>query len=211
MNGFDTAKPLYTLTVGEFFQMMEDFVKRAADGSKDTTSAEADKPTGRLVYGLAGIGELFHVSHKTAQYYKDHVISVSIPSKSSNPSVPSDAKSEGITHTIPSATPTEGMEGTEETEGPTITDTLPYPLPDFLQKVIARTLLEHIIGVYNTLPHVSTPIKAPADARTFSKQKFWSDLPPQFDTQTFLQTASVLAIAPTPRNTSPPGAKVGSW
>lgn len=30
------------------------------------------------------------------------------------------------------------MEGTEETEGSTITDTLPYPLPDFLQKVIAR-------------------------------------------------------------------------
>lgn len=27
MNGFDTAKPLYTLTVGEFFQMMEDFVQ----------------------------------------------------------------------------------------------------------------------------------------------------------------------------------------
>ena len=74
MNGFDTAKPLYTLTVGEFFQMMEEFVQRAADGAKDNISAEADKPTGRLVYGLAGIEELFHVSHKTAQYYKDHVI-----------------------------------------------------------------------------------------------------------------------------------------
>lgn len=74
MNGFDTAKPLYTLTVGEFFQMMEDFVQRAADGAKDNNTAEADKSTGRLVYGLAGIEELFHVSHKTAQYYKDHVI-----------------------------------------------------------------------------------------------------------------------------------------
>lgn len=73
MNGFDTTKPLYTLTVGEFFQMMEDFVQRA-NSSKDTITTEADKPTGRLVYGLAGIGELFHVSHKTAQYYKDHVI-----------------------------------------------------------------------------------------------------------------------------------------
>lgn len=73
MNGFDTAKPLYTLTVGEFFQMMEDFVQRA-NSSKDTITTEADKPTGRLVYGLAGIGELFHVSHKTAQCYKDHVI-----------------------------------------------------------------------------------------------------------------------------------------
>ena len=73
MNGFDTTKPLYTLTVGEFFQMMEDFVQRA-NSSKDTITTEADKPTGRLVYGLAGIGELFHVSHKTTQYYKDHVI-----------------------------------------------------------------------------------------------------------------------------------------
>lgn len=45
--------------------MMEDFIKKAADGGKDIT-AEADKPTGRLVYGLAGIEELFHVSHKTA-------------------------------------------------------------------------------------------------------------------------------------------------
>ena len=73
MYGFDTSKPLYTLTVGEFFQMMEDFVQRA-NSSKDTITTEADKPTGRLVYGLAGIEELFHVSHKTAQYYKDHII-----------------------------------------------------------------------------------------------------------------------------------------
>ena len=65
MNGFDTTKPLYTLTVGEFFQMMEDFVQRA-NSSKDTITTEADKPTGRLVYGLAGIGELSHVSHKNA-------------------------------------------------------------------------------------------------------------------------------------------------
>jgi len=48
MYGFDTSKPLYTLTVGEFFQMMEDFIQKAADGGKDIT-AEADKPTGRLV------------------------------------------------------------------------------------------------------------------------------------------------------------------
>lgn len=32
------------------------------------------KTTGRLVYGLRGIQELFGCSHKTAQYYKDHVI-----------------------------------------------------------------------------------------------------------------------------------------
>ena len=74
MNGFDTAKPLDTLTVGEFFQMMEDFMQKTADSGNNSSSAEAIKPTGRLVYGLAGIEELFHVSHKTAQCYKDHVI-----------------------------------------------------------------------------------------------------------------------------------------
>ena len=74
MYGFDTSKPLYTLTVGEFFHHLEEFIQKVADGGKDIT-AEADKPTGRLVYGLAGIEELFHVSHKTAQYYyKDHII-----------------------------------------------------------------------------------------------------------------------------------------
>ena len=34
----------------------------------------AAKPTGRLVYGLDGIRELFHCSHKQAQFYKDNVI-----------------------------------------------------------------------------------------------------------------------------------------
>ena len=34
----------------------------------------ATKPTGRLVYGLNGIRELFHCSHKQAQFYKDNVI-----------------------------------------------------------------------------------------------------------------------------------------
>ena len=32
------------------------------------------KTTGRLVYGLRGIQDLFRCSHKTAQHYKDHVI-----------------------------------------------------------------------------------------------------------------------------------------
>ena len=74
MYGFDTSKPLYTLTVGEFFQMMGEYLHNNAGGGTGNTEDEAYKPTGRLVYGLAGIEELFNVSHKTAQYYKDHVI-----------------------------------------------------------------------------------------------------------------------------------------
>lgn len=79
---------------------------------------------------------------------KEHGISVSIPSKSSKPAVPSGAISEGNALSIPSAPPAEGMEGTEETEGPTITDTLPYPLPDFLQKVIAPKTAEKYISAW---------------------------------------------------------------
>lgn len=32
------------------------------------------KPTGRLVYGLRGIQDLFGCSHKQAQFYKDKII-----------------------------------------------------------------------------------------------------------------------------------------
>ena len=74
MTGFDTTKPLYALTIGEFCQLLGECLHNTADGGINNTAAWADKPTGRLVYGLAGIEELFHVSHKTAQYYKDHVI-----------------------------------------------------------------------------------------------------------------------------------------
>ena len=35
---------------------------------------EVAKPVGRLVYGLKGIEQLFGVSHRTAQFLKDHVI-----------------------------------------------------------------------------------------------------------------------------------------
>lgn len=110
------------------------YYHRLSRFNKDYNQADCDK---QYTASLNAHGH--GITIKTFfQLAKEHGISVSIPSKSSNPSVPSDAKSEGITHTIPSATPTEEMEGTEETEGPTITDTLPYPLPDFLQKVIAR-------------------------------------------------------------------------
>ena len=110
------------------------YYHRLSRFNKDYNQADCDK---QYIACLNAHGH--GITIKTFfQLAKEHGISVSIPSKSSNPSVPSDAKSEGITHTIPSATPAEGLEGTEETEGPTITDTLPYPLPDFLQKVIAR-------------------------------------------------------------------------
>ncbi len=64
--------PIYTLSIEEFKQLIEETVKAALNGKTPGTSTDA--PTGRLVYGLRGIEQLFGVSHKTAQYYKDHVI-----------------------------------------------------------------------------------------------------------------------------------------
>lgn len=64
--------PLYSLTVEEFTELLDERIKAAI--SNETVSTPAAKPTGRLVYGLRGIRELFGVSHLTAQRYKDGII-----------------------------------------------------------------------------------------------------------------------------------------
>ena len=64
--------PLYTLSVEEFTELLDERIKAAI--SNETISTTTAKPTGRLVYGLRGIRELFGVSHLTAQRYKDGVI-----------------------------------------------------------------------------------------------------------------------------------------
>ena len=55
-----------TLTVADLREIVREIQ------SEKKTSAPV--PTGRLVFGLKGICSLFGCSHKTAQYYKDHVI-----------------------------------------------------------------------------------------------------------------------------------------
>ena len=57
---------LATLTVADLKELF-----RSIQSEKKTPTAAA---TGRLVYGLKGICDLFCCSHKTAQHYKDHVI-----------------------------------------------------------------------------------------------------------------------------------------
>ena len=61
---------LSQLTVADLKQLIEELQSKKSD--------EAVKPTGRLVYGLRGIQGLFNCSHKTAQYYKDHVINEAV-------------------------------------------------------------------------------------------------------------------------------------
>ena len=65
-------QPLYTMTVEEFIELLDERIKAAI--SNETAATPATRPTGRLVYGLRGIRELFGVSHLTAQRYKDGII-----------------------------------------------------------------------------------------------------------------------------------------
>lgn len=66
MLNFTDATPIAALTVGELKDLIRDFVPQAP--------TRATSPSANLVYGIRGIEKLFGVSHKTAQYYKDHII-----------------------------------------------------------------------------------------------------------------------------------------
>ena len=68
MAGLEGA-PLYSLTVEEFTQLLDDRIAAALDTNNKVISVQ--KPSGNYVYGLRGIQQLFGVSHKTAQEYKD--------------------------------------------------------------------------------------------------------------------------------------------
>ena len=66
MMRFQDTTMLATLTVADLVEII-----RSIQSEKKT---QTTAPTGRLVYGLKGVADLFGCSHKTAQYYKDHVI-----------------------------------------------------------------------------------------------------------------------------------------
>ncbi len=69
MTGLNGA-PLYSLSVEEFVQLLDERINAALTSGR----AKKAQPSGNYVYGLRGIEQLFGVSHKTAQYYKDHII-----------------------------------------------------------------------------------------------------------------------------------------
>ncbi len=62
------SKPLVTLSVDEFVQLLDDRLKAA--GSMNNNAQEPAEQK-NLIYGIRGIERLFGVSHKTAQHYKD--------------------------------------------------------------------------------------------------------------------------------------------
>ena len=74
--GFDGGRTLNTLTIREFVELLEMHLGKHA--SDERIQLEPQVGHGRLVYGLKGIEDLFNCSHKTAQFYKDHVINQAV-------------------------------------------------------------------------------------------------------------------------------------
>lgn len=60
---------LFQLTVEQFRELV-----RSEIGNQITPVEATGSTTPHLVYGLRGIQQLFGCSHRTAQFYKDHVI-----------------------------------------------------------------------------------------------------------------------------------------
>ena len=70
MSKVSDPRLLGDISIGEFWELYEQRY-----GVKPLSSEDNEQPKhGRLVYGLDGIRELFHCSHKQAQFYKDNVI-----------------------------------------------------------------------------------------------------------------------------------------
>ena len=70
MLGYNDTTPLAALTIGEFKSLLEGYLAKAVNPALSGMKHSSDN----LVYGIRGIEKLFGVSHKTAQYYKDHLI-----------------------------------------------------------------------------------------------------------------------------------------
>ena len=65
---------LVHLTVGDLIEILKDKFPALTSPDKGTIDPQSsDEPTftGRLVYGIKGIEDIFHVSHKTAQEWKN--------------------------------------------------------------------------------------------------------------------------------------------
>ncbi len=70
--GFDEGRSLSSLTIRELFHVIDLYMEKRAGNGNPILPAKAEPK--RYVYGLDGIRELFHCSHKQAQFYKDNVI-----------------------------------------------------------------------------------------------------------------------------------------
>lgn len=60
------------MTAGEFIEMLEQHFGMPTRRGKYQSMPET--PQKHMLYGIKGIEDFFGVSHRTAQYLKDHVI-----------------------------------------------------------------------------------------------------------------------------------------
>lgn len=65
---YDDSMPMGVMTIGDLRELITEILD-----SRHSVEQESSKNR-RLVYGLRGIQELFKVSHKTAQQYKDGIL-----------------------------------------------------------------------------------------------------------------------------------------
>lgn len=72
MEGYNDSTRLIDLTVGQFKHLYSSCER---DKNNDASVNGERRSSRRLVYGLKGICDLLHCSHKSAQFYKDHIIS----------------------------------------------------------------------------------------------------------------------------------------
>lgn len=69
---FDSGRYVVSLTIEDFRQVLTETLASFQAPGKD------EPQEGRYVYGLRGIQDLFNVSHKTAQSYKDGILKPAI-------------------------------------------------------------------------------------------------------------------------------------
>lgn len=66
---YDDSMPMGVMTIGDLRELITEILD-----SRHSVEQESHSKNRRLVYGLRGIQELFKVSHKTAQQYKDGIL-----------------------------------------------------------------------------------------------------------------------------------------
>ena len=66
----EDSKMIVTMTVGDLRELIKE--------EMSAIKKEEEPTTGTLVYGLRAISDLFHVSHKTAQKYKDTFLKAAV-------------------------------------------------------------------------------------------------------------------------------------
>lgn len=75
-SGFDYNRPVSSMTAGELIEMLEQHFGMPTRRGKYQSMPEMPKK--HMLYGIKGIEDFFGVSHRTAQFLKDHIICAAV-------------------------------------------------------------------------------------------------------------------------------------